>query len=131
VHMDMVLAQVLLGENQHLFDGCSKIGLDRLRGMVTSEPEHAVDDGGGALAAFQDLVKRLRPRGFVASASKPDLGVVDNGGEDVVEFVSNAGRQSTDRGESLGVKKLLPQLVGFAAGNHQVLASHGLLSSWR
>src|SRR5438067_2357669 len=99
--------------------------------MVASEAKHAADDGGGALAAFQDLVESLRACRVIGCATKPDLGVVDNGREDVVELVGNGGCQSANGGKSLGVKELLPQQIGLAAGNLQVLAYHRLLSSWR
>src|SRR5258708_4305799 len=99
--------------------------------MVASEAKHPADDGGGALAAFQDLVDSFLACLVIGCATKPHLGVVDDGREDVVELVGNGGCQSANGGESLGVKELLPQQIGLAAGNHQVLACHRLLSSSR
>src|SRR5207248_1770058 len=98
---------------------------------------HAVDDGGGALAALEDLLEGLGPARLVGGVAEGEPGVVDDRRQDVVELVRHAAGQGPDARELLGLEKLLAELVGLGAGKHHVLADHlglpplGCLIAWR
>jgi hypothetical protein len=61
---------------------------------------------------------------IVAGLTQGQASVIDNGGEDVVELVSDTACQSANAAQLLRLKKLLPQLVGLGSWGHHVLTDH-------
>ena len=75
-----------------------------MRCVIASETEHAVDDGGGSLSAFENSFQGLGASVLVFFRLEADFGVIDDGGQDVVEFVSDARGQSAYAAEALGLE---------------------------
>src|SRR5262249_12427177 len=86
------------------------------------------DDRGRPLSALADLFQGLVARGLVVLGLEGELRVVQDGREDIVEFVRDTRCQRSDAAEALGLEQLLTQLVGIRAGNHDVLACHWVAS---
>jgi hypothetical protein len=99
--LNTVFAQVFFREQQHLFDQSNQIGRCPLGRLISREAEHAIYNRGGALPTFEYLLKSLSPSGRIVLGSQTQARVVDNRGQDVVEFVSDTGRQSTDATQPL------------------------------
>ena len=123
--VDLVLAQVLVGQDQHFLDQLDQVGQLAQHAVVAGEAEHAVDDGGGPLAALEDLLQGLEPARLVAVGPQAELGVVDEGGQDVVELVRDTGGERADAAEALGPQELFAQVFGLLLGSDDVLADHG------
>src|SRR5207247_7559720 len=101
---DLVFAQIFFREQQHFLDQAGNVGQLPLHGLVAGETQHAVDDGGGALASFKDLLQGLGAGGVVLGGPQTELAVVDDRRQDVVEFVGHAGGQRPDRAQPLRVQ---------------------------
>ena len=107
LHLHAMLAQVLLGQDQHLVHQAADVGHVAVRRVVAGEPEHAADDHARALASLQDFFQRLGPRLLAGLRLQGQLGIVDDRGEDVVEFVGHAGGQGPHAAHGLGLQELL------------------------
>src|SRR5262245_18799375 len=57
--LHLMLAQVFTAQQQHIFDQAHQIDQFAMHRLIPRVAEHAADDGGGALAAFEDLFERL------------------------------------------------------------------------
>ena len=71
-------------------------------GPVAGKSEDAVGDLGGPVAGGEDLFEGLVARGLVAMALA-HLGVVDDRGQHVVEFVRGRADQLAQGGQLLGL----------------------------
>src|SRR5260370_24033781 len=119
-----MLAQVLLREDQHLFHELDQVRRRALQGTIAGIAQHAADDGRRPLASLEDFAQGFGTSGLVALGAQPQLRIIDEGGQDVVEFMGHAGRQGAHAAEPLRMEQLLPELVGFGTGSHYFLARH-------
>jgi hypothetical protein len=127
--LDSMFGQVFFGQSQRFLDQASQIGRGALRAVGTGVAEHATDDARGALTAVQNPFERLDPRGVIRRRAHAEFGVVDDRGQNVVEFVSDAGRERPDTAQPLSLEKLLSQLIGFDVRSQHAAASHEQVSA--
>ena len=64
----------------------------------------------------------------LSGVSHPELGGVDDRGQDVVELVGDAGGQFADAAQPLGLEQLLPEGFRLVHRSQHLLAGHGLAS---
>src|SRR5207248_8277748 len=55
------------------------------------------------------------------------FGVIDDGGQNVVEFVSDAGGQGADAAHALSLHQLLAKVLGLRQRSHHVFMDHEAL----
>src|SRR5205823_12648545 len=102
-HLDVVFAQVFSGQNEDFVNEAGDVDYLALRCVIASETEHAVDDGRGSLPAFENSFQCLGASALVLLRLQPDLGVIDDGGQDVVELVGDTGGEGAYAAETLGL----------------------------
>src|SRR6476646_10701863 len=101
---DSMFAQIFFGQGQCFLDQASEIGGSTLRAVSAGIAEHAADDARGALTAVQNPLERLEPRGVIRRRAHAEFGVVDDRGQNVVEFVSDAGCERSDTAQPLSLE---------------------------
>ena len=121
---DLMLAEVLVGQDKRFFDKRNQVGQFAVRCTIAGKTQHAGDDDGSALAPLEDFLERLLLGCIGAFRAQAELGVVDDRGQDVVEFVRHAGGKGADAAQALGAEKLFAQLFGFRGDRQDFVADH-------
>lgn len=97
---DTVFFEVFCGDAEDILDEAGEVGGVQAVGLGSGEGKHAGGDSGGAFSAFQDAFQ-----GFLAVfgivAAEPELGVVEDWREGVIEFVADGPGDDAQRRDAL------------------------------
>jgi hypothetical protein len=94
-----------------------------------SHTKHAADNGGGALRRLHNAIECLIFAGIGSGRFLRHLRVVEDGGEDIVEFMGHAAGKGAHAAEALSAHQLFAQPFHFSgADGFNIFVEHpGLL----
>ena len=126
VELDAVVGEVFVDEHEDFFDEADNVGgLEVVGPAGAGEAEDAAGDGGGALGGFEDLFEGFAAV-FGVGVAEAELGVVEDGGEGVVELVADAAGEDAETADALEGDELAAEGFDFfKRGNGRGRRSEG------
>src|SRR6266436_2677565 len=104
---DVVHAQVIITQCQGLLQGLIDLHRDALRLVLAGKAKEVLHDAVGTLGLLIKFVGVLDSLLSHLSAGGQQLAVAEDGGQRVVQFVSDSGNQLPDRCQLLAMEQLL------------------------
>jgi hypothetical protein len=131
-----VVFQVFFDQQQYIADQDPQVGRLAAFGPPAGVGEQARGDAAGALPRRENLLERLGSRLGIL-VPQPQLGIVDDGRQHIVELVGDRRGQFAHRGQPLGPQQLLLQLLqlvlqtgDFRVGVHDGGCSERACAGW-
>jgi len=130
LQLNAMLLEILFDEDEDIADDLGEIGDVTDVSFLTGIGEETGGDFSGALSGGEDFIERA-VAAFRILIPKPKLGVIDDGHQDVVEFVRDREGKLADGPQFLGLHQLLPEFLDLLQKFLFSFARHGRLQTER
>src|SRR5271165_5322845 len=104
VHVNLAHAQIVIAQSQRIFNGCVEADGYAFGLMLARKAEKILDDTVSALSLLVELFRITEGLWADLTTGSEQLAVAQDGGERIIQLMSYAGDELSDRSQRLAVQ---------------------------